>query len=188
MVDSEKSFVSTYNGISNVLINEVYISKAFSPTQRIYQLTPDCKKYNAIWDTGATSTVITSKVAQDCGLICTGIAIIKSPGGTRYSNVYLVNLWLPNKMMIPNLRVIEGDIGGNEEILIGMDIINKGDFAVSNFNGKTVFSFRMPSLECTDYVKNPFKNKPIKVDKIGRNDPCPCGSGKKYKKCCGKND
>ena len=24
-----------------------------------------------------------------------------------------------------------------------------------------------------------------KVGKIGRNDPCPCGSGKKYKKCCG---
>lgn len=24
-------------------------------------------------------------------------------------------------------------------------------------------------------------------NKIGRNDPCPCGSGKKYKKCCGKN-
>ena len=23
-------------------------------------------------------------------------------------------------------------------------------------------------------------------DKIGRNDPCPCGSGKKYKNCCGK--
>ena len=26
----------------------------------------------------------------------------------------------------------------------------------------------------------------IKERKIGRNDPCPCGSGKKYKKCCGK--
>ena len=25
-----------------------------------------------------------------------------------------------------------------------------------------------------------------KEAKIGRNDPCPCGSGKKYKKCCGK--
>jgi Predicted metal-binding protein related to the C-terminal domain of SecA len=25
----------------------------------------------------------------------------------------------------------------------------------------------------------------VKGDKIGRNDPCPCGSGKKYKKCCG---
>jgi preprotein translocase subunit SecA len=27
----------------------------------------------------------------------------------------------------------------------------------------------------------------VKEVKIGRNDPCPCGSGKKYKKCCGKN-
>lgn len=26
----------------------------------------------------------------------------------------------------------------------------------------------------------------VKGDKVGRNDPCPCGSGKKYKKCCGK--
>ena len=29
------------------------------------------------------------------------------------------------------------------------------------------------------------KSQPISVTKIGRNDPCPCGSGKKYKKCCG---
>jgi len=27
---------------------------------------------------------------------------------------------------------------------------------------------------------------PAKKVKVGRNDPCPCGSGKKYKKCCGK--
>ena len=26
----------------------------------------------------------------------------------------------------------------------------------------------------------------VKEPKVGRNDPCPCGSGKKYKKCCGK--
>ena len=25
------------------------------------------------------------------------------------------------------------------------------------------------------------------VAKVGRNDPCPCGSGRKYKKCCGRN-
>ena len=30
------------------------------------------------------------------------------------------------------------------------------------------------------------KQKPIRRQKIGRNDPCPCGSGKKYKKCCGR--
>ncbi len=31
------------------------------------------------------------------------------------------------------------------------------------------------------------KRTPKKVKKIGRNEPCPCGSGKKYKNCCGKN-
>lgn len=34
--------------------------------------------------------------------------------------------------------------------------------------------------ETSEPYVNPYKN-------IGRNDPCPCGSGKKYKKCCGKN-
>ena len=29
------------------------------------------------------------------------------------------------------------------------------------------------------------KKQAISAKKAGRNDPCPCGSGKKYKKCCG---
>ena len=30
------------------------------------------------------------------------------------------------------------------------------------------------------------EKQPIKKVKVGRNEPCPCGSGKKYKHCCGK--
>ncbi|MBO7367286.1 MAG: SEC-C domain-containing protein, partial [Paludibacteraceae bacterium] len=31
------------------------------------------------------------------------------------------------------------------------------------------------------------KTQPIRAEKtVGRNDPCPCGSGKKYKNCCGR--
>ena len=37
-----------------------------------------------------------------------------------------------------------------------------------------------------DILLNPIKTK-IADPKVGRNDPCPCGSGKKYKKCCGAN-
>jgi len=37
------------------------------------------------------------------------------------------------------------------DILIGMDIINKGDFAISNRNGKTMFSFRYPSMTDFDF-------------------------------------
>lgn len=33
--------------------------------------------------------------------------------------------------------------------------------------------------------ETPESRKPVKVSHIGRNDPCSCGSGKKYKKCCG---
>jgi preprotein translocase subunit SecA len=36
-----------------------------------------------------------------------------------------------------------------------------------------------------DTVKKPKKRE---IAKVGRNDPCPCGSGKKYKKCCGINE
>lgn len=35
-----------------------------------------------------------------------------------------------------------------------MDIISKGDFAITNVDGKTVFSFRIPSVETIDFVKN----------------------------------
>ena len=42
-----------------------------------------------------------------------------------------------------------------------------------------------------DYKANNKDEKTLKggthkKEKIGRNDPCPCGSGKKYKQCCGK--
>ena len=41
-------------------------------------------------------------------------------------------------------------------------------------------------LLTNDTEEKPTKKKPIKKNKIGRNDPCPCGSGRKYKQCHGK--
>lgn len=41
--------------------------------------------------------------------------------------------------------------------------------------------------EKRDEITRNFRQSKIAVSsKVGRNDPCPCGSGKKYKKCCGK--
>lgn len=34
---------------------------------------------------------------------------------------------------------------------------------------------------------DPHRSQSVKREKVGRNDPCPCGAGKKYKKCCGLN-
>ena len=44
---------------------------------------------------------------------------------------------------------------------------------------------RLPESGNIDQSR-PGKPEPVTVDKVGRNEPCPCGSGKKYKKCCGK--
>ena len=58
---------------------------------------------------------------------------------------------------------------------------------------------RLSSTERTQTIKiarsNPMniaptqKPSPVRAQKkVGRNDPCPCGSGKKYKKCCGREE
>jgi uncharacterized protein YecA (UPF0149 family) len=41
-----------------------------------------------------------------------------------------------------------------------------------------------PSLDFS-YENKPKKNPDITTKQVGRNEPCPCGSGEKYKKCCG---
>ncbi len=40
-------------------------------------------------------------------------------------------------------------------------------------------------IKALEILLNPQKTK-IAEKKVGRNEPCPCGSGEKYKKCCGK--
>ncbi len=42
------------------------------------------------------------------------------------------------------------------------------------------------NVQTNDDKSDSVKKKPAKSKKVGRNDPCPCGSGKKYKQCCGK--
>ena len=178
-------FTSVCSGIANVLINEVSLTAAYFPPTPSKSII--YKKFFAIWDTGATNTVITERVVKDCGLKPIGMAKVYHAGGaTEDVNVYLVNIRLPNAVEVYNLRVTEGKLRGQANVLVGMDIMNKGDFAVTNYNGKTVFSFRIPSTERIDFIEQlPESKSPVKVPpKVGRNTPCPCNSGKKYKNCC----
>ena len=51
-----------------------------------------------------------------------------------------------------------------------------------NIERKEVVKKQITNDSDTSTAKQPKVNK----NKVGRNDPCPCGSGKKYKQCCGK--
>ncbi len=105
-----------------------------------------------LWDTGATGSVITQSVAAACQLHPISFANVHHVGGKQVSPVYLVNLALPNNLIISNLRVVEGDVAG-ADLLIGMDVICMGDFAITNRNGITTFSFRIPSVSEIDFVE-----------------------------------
>ena len=68
-----------------------------------------------------------------------------------------------------------------EKMQSNVKITSQGlDLSSVNSNGTT--NNQMPKTNVTE------KRKPVvnSGPKVGRNDPCPCGSGKKYKQCCGK--
>ena len=139
-------------------------------------------KFPGIWDTGATSTVITQKVVDALGLKPIGIALVNTASEQNVQTFeYLVDVHLyDGEVCVQNVRVTLGNISG-ADCLIGMDIITLGDFAITNVGGTTTFSFRIPSVQEIDFVKQTEQLAP----KLLRNDPCPCGSGKKYKACHG---
>lgn len=111
-------------------------------------------EFDAIWDTGATNCVITQACIDECGLAPTGMVQVHGVSGVIETETFLVDVWLPNYVRFNNVRVTRGKISG-ADILIGMDIISRGDFAVTNTNGLTKFSFRVPSLEHIDFTNTP---------------------------------
>lgn len=110
------------------------------------------KQYVAIWDTGASASVITVKVANDLGLQPVGMTEVHTAGGRRNCNIYLVDIELPNGIHISNVQVTEADMT-TQDVLIGMDIVGLGDLAISNYQGKTSLSFRIPSVAKIDFVE-----------------------------------
>ena len=107
--------------------------------------------FDAIWDTGATNSVISQAVIQKCGLAATGMAKVHGVHGVQTKPTYLVNIELPDKVVFASVRVTEGDVADGD-MLIGMDIISQGDFSVTNCDGRSQFSYRTPSIEHIDYV------------------------------------
>lgn len=154
-MDPHSAFTYTLTPISNKLYNDIVLSydgKEITVT--------------ALWDTGATMSAISHSVVNDLSLVSVGKQIVSTPAGKKEVSTYCIDAKLPNKVEFNGLMVTDSEIGsqiaGNKPIgmLVGMDIIGKGDFAVTNRNGQTVFTYRYPSMEVIDFVKK------IKVAKI----------------------
>jgi hypothetical protein len=146
----QKCFTTVFNGRVAVLKNEVGIGEPM--VLQPGGPPPNIVEFTAIWDTGATNCVISSSVVARLNLQPTGIVMTQTPAGPFRANTYFVNIYLPNRVYVPGIRVTEGNLGPDTDVLIGMEVINKGDFAVTNFQNQTVMSFRIPSSHRIDFV------------------------------------
>ena len=137
------AFTTVSKVIANRLQNEVTVKN-----------NEHSNKVLALWDTGATITCISDDLVSKLNLISTGKMTIKTPSGSKIVNTYLISIILPNTVEIKDVMVCDSDIGDQGiDILIGMNIINLGDLAVTNHFGQTIFTFRIPSYGAIDFVK-----------------------------------
>ena len=151
------SFFSYYHGLSNRLINLVNIVNPCQPTKSVI--------VNALWDTGAQCSLISMSVVEKLGLTANGKMKIKTPSGEKEFDTYMVDAIIPAEeegVRFTGIQVAESMIGSqNVDFLVGMNIICMGDFAVSNYNGRTAFTFRMPSMNETNYRAQMIARKSI---------------------------
>lgn len=166
------SFSTISNGgLSNVLWNEVFVEESIAEDDPIPA--PSNPNFKGIWDTGATNSAISQRVINAKGLSPIGQKTVCGVHGAQEVDTFLVSLYLPNGICIKELEATKADLG-TFDVLIGMDVMNQGDFVVTNRHGKTCFSFRSPSLQRIDFARW----------KPRQDHGCLCGSGKSFKKCC----
>lgn len=182
-----QAFTIKFSGRTDRIITDVGVSVAFdaaSPPTPMPQMVPSM----ALWDTGASRSVISSALVTQLGLTPTGVVNVNHAGGSSKSNTYVVNFGLPNKVGIAGVLVTEFPGDPQFGAIVGMDIIAMGDFALTHVAGLGCMSFRVPSCAVVDYVHEANR---IVFSGVGRNDPCPCGKKRqdgtrlKYKQCHG---
>ena len=109
-------------------------------------------KLLALIDTGAMHSTIPLWEANSLKLQRIGIVDAVFAKGHDTLPVVNANLIFSDKIYFKNkdLIVIDND-DCSYGMIVGMDILSQGDMAISNFNGHTTFTFRMPSQEETKY-------------------------------------
>ncbi len=166
---------ATFEGLARELRMEVGVSEWKWPDDKGNVIFKP-QFFRGLWDTGASSSTINKRVVDECNLSPIGLADVQTARGlhTR-TEVYGVNIYLPSHVTIGGIRATLGDLGSDLDVLIGMDVITTGDFAVTNANKRTVMSFRFPSLEHIDFGKQNKTNPPnphsAPITKVDRNDP-----------------
>lgn len=134
-----KSFIQVFPGLIRSIITPA----------RVMNLNSEKKlKVRALWDTGATNTMVSKKVADTLGLKKTGEISVRSFTGEKIVNLYYLRLLLAGGFT-KDLQVLELSEIKEADVLIGMDVIGYGDFIFTlkkeyNIDRAKIY-FRSPS-------------------------------------------
>ena len=145
-------------------------------------------KVKALWDTGAMCTCISETLAQKLQLKPDDFGKVSGANNQPFDvPVYSVQLKMGH-FTLPYLRVVGLPMDGQEhDVIIGMDVITKGDLSITNCDNHTILTFREPSILPINYVEELKKLKQIHIKWMeSGNQKCPCGSGKLWHNCHGK--
>jgi len=159
MTDYSAFFVK-YKGVTNELTTPASILPLFTTNPAFFGVPFEIE---ALWNTGATTTCIKPALWKRLELypLESGCTELSGIGGNVATDLTLINLLLAPKFEIEGCPVYVVDFPGNADILIGMDIISMGDFAVCNTGKTSSFSFVIP----------PFSDRINFVDKAGSITP-----------------
>lgn len=105
-----------------------------------------------LWDTGASNCLITKSLAEAYNLHPIDKVWVEHAKGRSLENVYLAFLQITNRYFVEVELTECQSISNNFEIIIGLDVISKGDFSITSSRNKVTFSFRLPSSSHIDFT------------------------------------
>ena len=111
-------------------------------------------KAKALIDTGANCSCISKRLASACHLECTEFKNMRSAEGSVTAPVYNVDFEISDGIDFYDVPVLEFIGGRNFDMIIGMDILQNVDIAITNANNEMMFSMQIPpASEHIDFTK-----------------------------------
>jgi hypothetical protein len=149
---NSQAFTVSSNGILDTIITPI----SFRQSQNLccrFNLKGNTVDILALWDTGAQGSCVNNRVAKLLGLTSIAQCEVAGINGIHRSNIYLADIMLPNNLIVTDVQVTEFFNKEEYDAIIGMDIIALGDFSISNYDKKTMISFRVPPGKPVDFTK-----------------------------------
>ena len=140
-----RAFTVVYEGLTDEISTPVRLEPVMTADKSLVGTQVEIE---ALWDTGANITCIKPSLRDKLKLcqseLIEPITMSGIGRGKVRADGTLVSIWLTPDFVLELCPVYIADFPGDEEILIGMDIITMGDFAICNTGEQTSISFAVP--------------------------------------------